>query len=276
MKKWFWHPFKRTSFKHQGYYGQSTPPCIDTERDMLFSFIAKLPNAIVQFYVNRDIPNASMYSLEIVCGSNFTFTFPAESYQAGALLNMVLPGDAAEFEEVWYTANFTEEIEPDGDTMDCTLLLKKGTDTVDEWNGPMVATEDETFAQRMVVAPGFDQFDWNISTEAIFDNTDEDDWLANTPISGFCQDEGYIPITVRAFRRDGSVKDTASAQQDLGLLTPNYQLSLCSFRDDMLKLVVTLLLMVMVATRLFGLRNDCADDLHDDDGDADHDYGDGR
>ena len=43
MKKWFWRPFKRTSFKHHGYYGQSTPPCIDTERDMLFSFIAKLP-----------------------------------------------------------------------------------------------------------------------------------------------------------------------------------------------------------------------------------------
>jgi len=139
-----------------------------------------------------------MYSLETVCGSNFTFTFPAESYQAGSLLNMVLPGDAAEFEEVWYPANFTEEIEPDGDTMDCTLLLKKGTDTVDEWNGPMVATEDETFAQRMVVAPCFDQSDWNIETEAIFDNTDEDDWLANTPISDFCQDEGYIPITVQS------------------------------------------------------------------------------
>ncbi|CAE7283492.1 GUN4 [Symbiodinium microadriaticum] len=46
MKKWFWRPFKRTSFKHHGYYGQSTPPCIDTERDMVFnvfSFIAKLP-----------------------------------------------------------------------------------------------------------------------------------------------------------------------------------------------------------------------------------------
>ena len=34
--------------------------------------------------------------------------------------------------------------------------------------------------------------------EAIFDNTDEDDWLANTPISDFCQDEGYIPITVQS------------------------------------------------------------------------------
>ena len=39
MKKWFWRPFKRTSFKHHGYYGQSTPPCIDTERDVVFSCV---------------------------------------------------------------------------------------------------------------------------------------------------------------------------------------------------------------------------------------------
>ncbi|CAE7916475.1 unnamed protein product [Symbiodinium sp. KB8] len=90
-----------------------------------------------------------MYSLNIVCGSNFTFPFPAESYETGSLPNMALPGDAAEFEEVWYPANFTVEIEPDGDTMDCTLLLKKGMDTVDEWNGPMVATEDETPLNRV-------------------------------------------------------------------------------------------------------------------------------
>ena len=91
-----------------------------------------------------------MYSLNIG-GSNVTFAFPAESYEAGSLLNMGLPGDAAEFEEVWYPANFTVEIEPDGDTMDCTLLLKKGMDTVDEWNGPVVATEDETYPLRVVV-----------------------------------------------------------------------------------------------------------------------------
>ncbi|OLQ08998.1 Potassium voltage-gated channel subfamily D member 3 [Symbiodinium microadriaticum] len=95
---------------------------------------------------------------------NFTFLFPAESYEAALLLNMVLPGDADEFDEVWYPANFTEEVEPDGDTMDCcTLLLKNGTATVDLWDGSGYPY------------PG-------ARTEAVVDDTDEGDWLANTPI----------------------------------------------------------------------------------------------